>query len=259
MFLHKKMVASLLSVLLGVALHFSPSCFGQTAHSVKSNSGGHSRLNDSIALVNPYGLMTVTSLKEYQQHVISDPDQELVALAGFIPGVVLDIRYATSDNLMHHPVYTLPVAFLRRPAAEALRSVAEELRPLGYGLKVFDGYRPYKVTVQFYEAYHDSNFVASPYTGSRHNRGCAVDLTLVDLATGKEPEMPTGYDAFTKEAAADYAGASPAALQNRKVLQDAMLRHGFLLYPSEWWHFDFSGWKNYPVTDIPFEELTGKK
>jgi D-alanyl-D-alanine dipeptidase len=142
---------------------------------------------------------------------------------------------------------------------EALKAVEEELRPLGFGLKVFDGYRPYRVTVVFYEAYHDSNFVASPYTGSRHNRGCAVDLTLIDLKTGKEPVMPTPYDSFTKEAAADYAGATPAALLNRQLLQKVMLKHGFVLYPSEWWHFDFGGWKDYPVMDIPFEDLIGEQ
>ena len=127
---------------------------------------------------------------------------------------------------------------------------------MGYGLKVYDGYRPYQVTVTFYEAYHDTTFVASPYTGSRHNRGCAVDLTLIDLKTGKELFMPTPYDAFTKQASATWTdGLSAEALKNRKLLQDVMLRHGFVIYPSEWWHFDFAGWQNYPVTDISFEDL----
>ena len=208
---------------------------------------------------NPYGLKTVATMEEYRKLVAGDGRQEIVPLKDLIPGIVLDIRYATADNLMHHPVYTMSAAFLRKPAADALKAVEEELQPLGYGLKVYDGYRPYRVTVSFYEAYHDSNFVASPYTGSRHNRGCAIDLTLVDLKTGQEPEMPTAYDSFTKEAAAGYSGADSAALQNRKLLQEMMLKHGFLLYPSEWWHFDYAGWKDYPVMDIPFEELVKKK
>jgi D-alanyl-D-alanine dipeptidase len=206
-----------------------------------------------------YGLKTISSMTEYRALVKTDPRQEIVPLVPFIPGIRLDIRYATPNNLMHHPVYTLRAAFLRRPAAEALKAVQEELQPMGLGLKVFDGYRPYRVTVAFYEAYHDSNFVASPYTGSRHNRGCAIDLTLVDLRTGREPVMPTVYDSFTKEAAADFAGATPAAIQNRQLLQKVMLEHGFVIYPSEWWHFDFGGWKDYPIMDLSFEQLTAPK
>ena len=157
-------------------------------------------------------------------------------------------------------MYRTPAAFLRLPAAQALLAIEQQLRPMGYGLKVYDGYRPYKVTVAFYEAYHDTTFVASPYTGSRHNRGCAVDLTLIDLRTGKELFMPTPYDAFTKQASATWTdGLSEQALSNRKLLQDVMLQHGFVIYPSEWWHFDFAGWQNYPVTDISFEDLLGRK
>src|SRR5690606_11590550 len=114
-----------------------------------------------------------------------------------------------------------------------------ELKPLGYGLKIYDGYRPYDVTVAFYEAFRDTVFVASPYTGSRHNRGCAVDLTLIDLKTGKELEMPTPYDSFTKEAHAEYRDIPATAFKNRELLQRVMLKHGFRIYPDEWWHFDF--------------------
>jgi D-alanyl-D-alanine dipeptidase len=201
-----------------------------------------------------YGLKTV-DLSEYRKLIREDSSQEILPLATFIPGIRLDVRYATTDNLMHRPVYHLPAVFLRRPAATALKAAEQELRSYGYGFKVFDGYRPYRVTVEFYEAYHDSIFVASPYTGSRHNRGCAVDLTIIDRKTGAELAMPTAYDSFTKEAAADYPDVPPLVLHNRKLLQDVMLRHGFLIYRGEWWHFDFAGWKNYAVTDIPFENL----
>jgi len=109
-----------------------------------------------------YGLKTISSMDEYRQLVSTDPRQAIVALDKFIPGIRLDIRYATSNNIMHHPMYRTATAFLRRPAAEALREIQQELQPMGYGLKVYDGYRPYRVTVDFYEAYHDSNFVASP-------------------------------------------------------------------------------------------------
>ncbi|HVU58857.1 MAG TPA: serine hydrolase [Puia sp.] len=204
---------------------------------------------------NKYGLKTISSPTEYHRLVASDPNQEIVALDKFIPDIRLDIRYATSGNIMHRPMYHEAAAFLRLPAARALKDIQQQLKPMGYGLKVYDGYRPYRVTVDFYEAYHDSNFVASPYTGSRHNRGCAVDLTLIDLKTGEELEMPTSYDAFTKEASAIWPDISPKARKHRKLLQDVMLQHGFVIYPSEWWHFDFAGWKAYPVMDIPFGEL----
>ena len=203
-----------------------------------------------------YGLKTINTLEEYRRLIASDPRQEIVYLKDFIPGITLDIRYATANNLMHRPMYRTPAAFLRLPAAQALLAIEQQLRPMGYGLKVYDGYRPYKVTVAFYEAYRDTTFVASPYTGSRHNRGCAVDLTLIDLKTGRELSMPTPYDAFTKQASATWTdGLSEQALRNRKLLQDVMLQHGFVIYPSEWWHFDFAGWQNYPVMDISFEDL----
>ena len=205
-----------------------------------------------------YGLKTISSLSDYKQQVSADPRQAIVPLDKYIPGILLDIRYATSNNIMHRPMYRTAAAFLRLPAAEALKDIQQELKPLGYGLKIYDGYRPYSVTVAFYEAYHDSNFVASPYTGSRHNRGCAVDLTLIDLQTGKELDMPTPYDDFTEKASATYKDLPEHAQKNRKLLQDVMLKHGFVIYPSEWWHFDFEGWKAYPVMDLTFEELMSR-
>ena len=208
-----------------------------------------------IREVSRYGLQPVSGMENYRRLIQQDPRQELVALDKFIPGIRLDIRYATANNLMHYPVYGMAAAYLRRPAAEALRDIQKELNAKGYGLKIFDGYRPYRTTVIFYEKYHDTAFVASPYTGSRHNRGCAVDMTIIDLKTGKELEMPTAYDAFTKKAAYNYPDLPVNALKNRQMMQDVMLRHGFVIYPDEWWHFDFGGWRQYPVMDIPFEEL----
>ena len=206
-----------------------------------------------------YGLKTVRDMDTYRTAVRVDPRQQLVSLQALIPWIKLDIRYATAQNLMHRPVYTMAAAFLRLPAATALLAVEQDLVPDGYGLKIYDAYRPYSVTAAFYEAYHDTNFVASPYTGSRHNRGCAVDLTLIDLKTGKELPMPTPYDAFTPKASATYADLPAEVLHNRKMLQDVMLKHGFLIYAHEWWHFDYAGWQDYPVTDIPFEALTGQR
>ena len=125
----------------------------------------------------------------------------------------------------------------------------------GLGIKIFDAYRPYKATVKFYEVYHDTTYVASPYRGSRHNRGCALDLTVVDLKTGEELKMPTEFDSFKKEAWPTSVVKDPDIRANRQLLIDAMEKHGFKVNASEWWHYDFIGWKNYEVLDIDFEEL----
>ncbi|MEP7257805.1 MAG: M15 family metallopeptidase [Flavitalea sp.] len=202
-----------------------------------------------------YRLKTVSSIAEYRALVIGDHNQELIALDKEIPGIALDIRYATSDNLMKQPVYRIAAAYMRAPAAKALKAIEGELNKKGVGLKIFDGYRPYAVTVKFYEQYHDTAFVASPYTGSKHNRGCAVDLTLLDLKTGKELKMPTPYDSFTKESNSNYPTSDAEALKNRELLKAMMLSHGFLTVADEWWHFDFAGWEKYPVMDISFELL----
>jgi alpha-L-fucosidase len=207
-----------------------------------------------------YGLKTVSTLSAYKSLYANDPQQQIVYLPDVIPAIKLDIRYATANNLMRKPMYKTAAAFLRLPAAQALLAAEQDLAPLGYGLKIYDGYRPYRVTVAFYEAYHDTTFVASPYTGSRHNRGCAVDLTLIDLKSGKELFMPTPYDAFTKQASATWTdGISAEAIANRKILQDVMLKHGFVIYPAEWWHFDFAGYQHYPITDITFEDLLANR
>ena len=202
-----------------------------------------------------YGLRTISDPDEYSKRVAKDSSNQLVPLDRFIPGIKLDVRYATSNNLMKQPVYDTAAAFLLRPAAEALKKVQSELNKMGYGLKIFDGYRPYQVTVRFYETFHDTVFVASPYTGSRHNRGCAVDLTIINLKTGKELAMPTPYDAFSPKAQTNYAKLPSKVIKNRELFKKVMTENGFDIYPDEWWHFDFGEWRKYPVLDIPFEAL----
>lgn len=203
---------------------------------------------------NKYRLKATTH-QEYLKTVKADPKKELVNLETFVPGLVLDIRYATTNNFTGEKIYNLPRAWARKPVAESLRQVQEELKKKGLGIKIFDGYRPYKATVKFYEVYHDTTYVASPYRGSRHNRGCALDLTVIDLKTGQELRMPTGYDSFQKEAWPRTPVKDPVIKANRALLIDVMERHGFKVNSSEWWHFDFVGYKNYEVLDIDFEEL----
>jgi zinc D-Ala-D-Ala dipeptidase len=201
-----------------------------------------------------YGLKA-TTYQEYVQSVKENPAKELVDLETFIPGIVLDIRYATKNNFTGERIYNIAKAYARRPVAEALKKVQNDLKAKNLGIKIFDAYRPYKATIKFYEVYRDTTYVASPYRGSRHNRGCALDLTVVDLQTGKELSMPTEYDSFRKEAWPSTPVKDPEIRKNRALLIQVMEKHGFKVNSSEWWHFDFKGWKNYEVLDIDFEEL----
>ncbi len=208
----------------------------------------------SLMAQNKYGL-TPMKMAEYTQSVKTNPDNELINLAEFIPGIVLEIRYATTNNFTGEKIYNLARAYARKPVAESLRKIQDDLKKQGLSVKIFDGYRPYSATVMFYETYHDTTYVASPYKGSRHNRGCAIDLTIIDLKTGKELPMPTEYDSFKKEAWPTTPVADPVIRKNRKTLIEAMEKHGFKVNASEWWHFDFVGWQKFAVMDIDFEEL----
>ena len=204
-----------------------------------------------------YGL-TPTTLVGYQQAVNSNPEKELVDLESFIPGIELDIRYATTNNFTGEVIYNSARAFARKPVAAALKMAQAEFNKQGIGIKVFDAYRPYAATVKFYEVYHDTTYVASPYRGSRHNRGCAIDMTIIDLKTGKELEMPTAYDSFRKEAWPSTPVKDPAIKKNRDLIIQVMEKHGFKVNASEWWHFDFMGWQKFEVMDIAFEELDAR-
>jgi zinc D-Ala-D-Ala dipeptidase len=186
---------------------------------------------------------------------------ELVELVKLDPTIKLDIRYATANNFLSTPMYSQARAFLQRPAAEALLRAHHALRAKGYGLLIHDAYRPWYVTKMFWEATPDDKkiFVANPAEGSKHNRGCAVDLTLYDLKTGTAVQMPSGYDEMSPRAYADYPGGTPEQRERRAVLRQAMEREGFTVYPQEWWHFDYKDWKQYPIMNVRFEEISTKK
>ena len=182
---------------------------------------------------------------------------DLVELVTLDPTIRLDIRYATSDNFLSTPVYTQARAFLQRPAAEALVAANAELRGHGWGVLVHDAYRPWYVTKVFWEATPDDkkDFVANSAKGSRHNRGCAVDLTLYVLKNGQPAEMPSLYDEMSPRSAPDYAGGTAAQRQRRDLLRRVMEAHGFTVNEIEWWHYDFRDWEQYPIGNVPFEEL----
>ncbi len=204
---------------------------------------------------NPYQLDLITDVQVYHKLVDQNPQMKMVDLEERIPGILLDVRYATGDNFTGEVIYTLPKAFLRQPVAHALAGVADSLSRLGLGLKIWDAYRPYAATLRFFEVYPDTNFVANPRVGSRHNRGCAVDVTLIDLVSGLELEMPTDFDDFSRQAHPTCTELSEAAIANRELLFGIMKHFGFSYYPTEWWHFDFAGWENFPLMDLAFEEL----
>jgi D-alanyl-D-alanine dipeptidase len=200
--------------------------------------------------VSKYGLPIVKGTKVYREIVLADKDNELIDLRTIIPDAKFDVRYATANNLIGKPLYPTPDAFLRKPAALALREVSENLKQLGFGLVIHDGYRPYEITVVFYETIKDTTYVADPRRGSRHNRGMAIDLSMFDLKTGETVVMPSEYDETTERSHHDFAGGSDVARQYRQILKDAMLDVGFETYPYEWWHYDFQGWEDCYTYDI---------
>lgn len=186
---------------------------------------------------------------------------DLVEVTKLDPALRLDLRYATANNFLGELLYTAARAYLQRPAAEALVRVNKKLEPLGYGLLIHDAYRPWHVTKIFHDAtpprFH--HFVADPAIGSRHNRGCAVDLTLYDRVTGKAVEMVSGYDEFSDRSYPDYVGGTAQQRARRGLLRQAMEAEGFTVFAAEWWHFDFNEWRSYPILNETFEQLAAQE
>lgn len=245
-----------------VGLHFSPDGrrllrMGDVGNGKRTPDGNSSQ----SVLIKP-----VRPISELRKEALAaTPTQEtgnfrkpdLLELASLDPGIHLDIRYATENDFLGTPVYSQARAFLQRPAAEALLRVQKKLKPLGYGLLIHDAYRPWYVTKIFWDATPPDGkiFVADPAQGSRHNRGCAVDLTLYDLVTGKPIEMPGTYDEMSPRSFPDYPGGTSLQRWHRDLLRRAMESEGFTVYESEWWHFDYQDWKEYPILNVPFEKL----
>ncbi len=186
---------------------------------------------------------------------LESPD--LVELAPMDATIKLDIRYATTNNFLGTKIYDEPRAFLQRPAAQALLRAHRTLAKQGYGVLIHDAYRPWHVTKIFWDATPEDKhtFVANPAHGSRHNRGCAVDLTLYDLESGAVIEMPSAYDEMSDRARPSYTGGTAEQRRTRDVLRAAMEAEGFVVYEVEWWHFDYKDWRRYPVGNITFDKI----
>lgn len=168
----------------------------------------------------------------------------------------IDLRYATANNFTGRQIYPLACCLLVEPAALALVRVNASLRQQGLVLKIWDAYRPHSYQKILWQIVPDDRYVADPRKGSRHNRGCAVDVTLCELATGKELQMPTPFDDFSPQAHRQATGGSPQARHNSEVLENAMAEQGFVGLLDEWWHFDYQGWRQHPLLDIPFTAFT---
>jgi D-alanyl-D-alanine dipeptidase len=182
---------------------------------------------------------------------------DLVDLSPLDPSIHFDIRYASTNDFLGEPVYSEAKAYLQRPAAEALLRADRKLKALGYGLLIHDAYRPWYVTKIFWDATPDDKkiFVADPKDGSRHNRGCAVDLSLYDLKTGKPVSMTGVYDEMSERSYPFYPGGTSLERWHRDILRHAMESEGFTVYEFEWWHFDYKDWQHYPILNITFEQL----
>ncbi|MDP9230055.1 MAG: M15 family metallopeptidase [Bacteroidota bacterium] len=198
----------------------------------------------------------VYKIKVYKKQVQADSLKRMVNLVKIIPGIMLDLRYGTTNNFTRQKLYNQTKnTFLRKPVAEALLKVQQVLNIKGYGLKIFDAYRPYSVTVKMWEPIKDERYVANPAKGSGHNRGIAVDLTIINLKDASELNMGTGFDNFTDSAHLDFKKLSSTVLQNRKLLKETMEKNGFAALETEWWHYSFPGAVNYEVLNIDFKKL----
>lgn len=194
--------------------------------------------------------------KEENKH-----EADLIELIKLDKTIKLDIRYATANNFVGRAVYPEARAFLQRPAADGLVRVHKLLKKKGLGLVIYDGYRPWAITRLFWDVVtlEQRIYVADPAKGSKHNRGCAVDLGIYDLKTNKAIPMPSGFDEFTERASPDYKGGTEEERSNRDLLRRLMEAEGFVVNPNEWWHFDFKDWEQYAIYDIAFSEIGKQK
>ena len=187
-------------------------------------------------------------------------EAHLIELITLDDTIKLDIRYATENNFMGTKVYPEARVFMQKPAAEAIVRVHNKLKKQGLGLVIYDGYRPWTITKLFWDTVQpeDRKFVANPTKGSKHNRGCAVDLGIFDLTTGLAIPMPSGFDEFTERASPNYAGGTDEERRNRDLLRSLMEGEGYTVNPDEWWHFDYRDWEKYAICDISFEEAANE-
>lgn len=221
-----------------------------------SNFVGFKMVTAQTKITNKYGLFIIKTTKVLQKEIKEDSTKKMINIQRFIPGIRLDLRYATDQNFMHQKLYPpITTTFLRAPAAENLKKVVNDLKKQNLNIKIFDAYRPYSVTQKMWEKVKDDRYAADPSKGSGHNRGAAVDLTLIDNTTGKELPMGTDFDNFSDTAHADFKALSVEILKNRNLLKNVMEKYGFKQLSTEWWHFYLPNSSSFELLDISFAGL----
>lgn len=217
---------------------------------------------EQIFKISPVRPIAELLQESYSQHPPQETGTfrpcELVDLETLDSSLILDIRYASHNNFVSTPVYSQPKAYLQQPAAEALLRAHKRLKEQGYGMIIYDGYRPWNVTWVFWQATPAGQkiFVADPTDGSKHNRGCAIDLGMYTLHTEEPVEFPSGFDEMTPKAFSDYAGGTRLQTLHRTILRAAMEAEGFSVHPNEWWHFDYKDWMHYSINNTSFDKIT---
>ncbi len=241
----KKVLADKLRFWLQTVLVFSITYFWINAHSIAQSN-----------VVNKYGLFVVNNVRSFENSIAGDANKRMVNILNCLPAIILDLRYATSKNFMKQKLYPpIHTTYLRCAAANALKKVAEELKKENLTLKIFDAYRPYSITEKMWEAVQDDRYAADPSKGSGHNRGIAVDLTLVNSDTKKELPMGTGFDNFSDTAHSDFKQLPSSVLHNRNILKSIMEKYGFISLDTEWWHFSLSDPSKFELLNLSFDEL----
>lgn len=201
-------------------------------------------------------LVIIKDARLFHRVASTDVSLAMVNIKQYVPGVITDLRYTTKNNFTHQALYPfITTTYSRRPAAEALALVQQALHNKGLGLKVFDAYRPYRVTKKMWVMIHDDRYVADPSKGSGHNRGTAIDITIVDLQTKQELNMGTGFDNFTDTAHHSFMQLPEDVMANRQLLRSLMEQHGFTALETEWWHYNLKDADRFEVLDISFKAL----
>lgn len=212
------------------------------------------RAQDTV--LNKYKLWVIGNSAAFQKTVKNNSDKQMLDVKKHVPGIVLDLKYAGTKNFMQQQLYTGATStYLRKPAIDALVKVQNGLKEHGMGLKVFDAYRPYSITEKMWEPIKDDRYAADPKKGSGHNRGIAIDLTLINLKTKKELDMGTGFDNFSDTAHHDFLQLPGKVKANRLLLKTLMEKYGFKALDSEWWHYALPDSKSYELLDLSFPLL----
>lgn len=198
----------------------------------------------------------INNVADYKNSISADNSKQLVLLQAFVPQIVIELKYSEKNNFTHQVLYENGAAFVRLPTAIALQKVSTELSKIGLGLKVFDAYRPYMITKKMWKVVHDERYTANPAKGSGHNRGAAVDVTLIKLSTGEELRMPTEFDDFSEKAHHNYNNLPEEVIANRTLLKATMEKYGFVSLSTEWWHYSLpDAASRFELLNLSFTQL----